>query len=850
MALLLLAGLLFQAKPGFDFEVQSGSGLGISVAGVPIVKGSTLQYYEKGWLKGYYSTANAGQKVEKVDADTVLVTFAGYGGLATGTVNYHRDGDRLKVHYDLHWGDADPAEIELTAGLISAQSLQSGTLTADGVASRSLKTHEYSGGGDFENRRYAHDSSDYIFDSPLSRVEVKTSVPTTLFDARGYAQDYAEGKALWWLGHLDLSISKEKPVSFDVEWQIDPRPIAEPKSAEIVVTSIPDPNVIKPDEAPPLIIPTPTVNQLNFKKALEFTGAYDWPAGKVRFWATDFVAGLAKRYEIPAVSPKSTHMKVDGGVSKLGLHPGGFQITITDDSISVLGEEDEGLHNGLRRLAQLAFVQNGKIVLPTGYIKESPKIVWRGAHLFVGPDARSFQKKLWDRVLLPLGFNKAVLQCERTKWDCLPKLQSAKDTMTKSELAKLFDDYRSNGVEPIPLIQSFGHMEWLFEGGQNLDLAINPKVPYTIDPRNPKSKDMLVSLWNEACELLKPTMIHFGCDEADMEGFPNDHASLMSDLWALQMPILHDISTKHDAKMMIWGDEGLAPGEAIDATNGESKELSAKRRAAIPKGSWIADWHYKADTKAENFLPSLQLWKKEGFVPVASTWYQPDDIRSFDLAADVEHTGTLQTTWSGYTSDERTMDENFEQYSAMVLASEYSWSSRFDAIKQLGYDPGAVFRKLYYGTPRPVTPRGGQQIFQGTSQTDLVDGDMRLKLGEPISLRSLISASQAPTSVHLAVSAKGAHLAIAMDTLNRCDIGDAVADLTFEFADGKSLKQRLNYGLHVRAVDDTAASSHSDTVNGISILEIPFGSPAQLKGVKIEALSPSAGLRIHGMIVW
>ena len=850
MASLLLAALLFQTKPAFDFDVNPGSGLNLSVSGVPIIKGSTLQYYQKGWVRGYYSTTYGEESVERIDADTIRETISGYNGIATGTVTYHREGNKLKVHYDLHWGDADPAEIELTAGMISAQALQAGTLTADGAATRSLKLKKYAGGGDFENRRYAPDSSDLVFDAPLTRLEAKMSQPTTFFDARGYAQDYANGKALWWLGDLSLDVSKEKPVTFDVEWQIDPKPILDSKAVQITLASNPAKDVISPDEHMPPVVPRGVVNQLSAKKTLEFTGAYDWPAGRVRFWAADFLGGLARRFELPPVSPNAAHIQVDGGVSKLGLHPGGYQITITENSISVLGEEDEGLHDGLRRLAQLAFVQGGKLVFPTGYLRESPKIVWRGVHLFVGPEARSFQQKLWERVLLPLGFNKVVLQCERTKWDCLPNLRESKDAMTKAELGKLFDDYRAIGVEPIPLIQSFGHMEWFFKGNQNLDLAVNPKIPYTLDPRNPKSKVILDSLWAEACDLLKPTTLHFGCDEVDMRGFPNDHGSLLTDLWAMQMPVLHEIATQHDAKMMLWGDEALAPGEAIDATNGESADMAAKRRAAIPKGSWIGDWHYKADQKAEDFLPSLQLLKKSGLVPVASTWYQPDNIGSFDLAADVEHTGTLQTTWSGYTSDERTMDENFEQYSAMVLASEYSWSSRFDAVDKLGYDPGSIFRKLFYGTPRPTTQRAGDRFFQGSGTADLVDGDMHFQLGDPIALRSLISAPQAPPSVDLSISGKGSHLGLVMDTLDQCDFGEPVADLTIELADGKTLKQRILYGQQVRSSEDGAASSRADTVNGLSVLEIPFGSAATVRGLKIDSLSPSAGFRIHGMIIW
>ncbi len=61
-----------------------------------------------------------------------------------------------------------------------------------------------------------------------------------------------------------------------------------------------------------------------------------------------------------------------------------------------------------------------------------------------------------------------------------------------------------------------------------------------------------------------------------------------------------------------------------------------------------------------------------------------NNIRSIDLAADVEKCGTLQTTWPGDFSSEQTMIENMEQFSAMVLAGDYSWSTRYDSVSKIG----------------------------------------------------------------------------------------------------------------------------------------------------------------------
>jgi hypothetical protein len=380
---------------------------------------------------------------------------------------------------------------------------------------------------------------------------------------------------------------------------------------------------------------------------------------------------------------------------------------------------------------------------------------------------------------------------------------------------------------------------------------VNPKVPYTLDPRKPKSKEMLTALWDEACDLLKPATIHFGCDEMDMRGFPNEDASFVTDLWRLQMPVLKEIAEKHNAQMMLWGDEGLAPGEAVDAMNGQSPGEAAKRRAAIPKGALIADWHYKADPRIETFLPSLQLWKKEGFKPIATAWYQPDNVRSIDLAADVEKCGTLQTTWCGYFSNEQGFIESFEQFSAMVLAADYSWSTRYDSVSKLGYDPGQVLRQMYFGQPRPVSPVAGFQLFQGASKRDLTSGDLRFKLGDPIGLRSLLTAPQAPTAVDLTVAAKGKHIAFAFDTLDQCDEGETIGDLTIRQGGGQVLlHQPLLYGRHVRTASDTAMTPLADRAAGLSIIEFDLPAAADIGAIHIETIAARGGLRLHGIVLW
>jgi hypothetical protein len=395
-------------------------------------------------------------------------------------------------------------------------------------------------------------------------------------------------------------------------------------------------------------------------------------------------------------------------------------------------------------------------------------------------------------------------------------------------------------------------MQWFFEKHQNLDLAVNPDIPYTLDPRKPQSREKLEAIWDEAFNLLKPSTIHFGCDEIDMLGFPLNSTDLVTELWKDQIPILGGIATKHGAQMMLWGDMALAPKEAIDAQNGVSMEEAAKRRAVIPKGSFIADWHYKPESKIEAFLPSLQLWKSEGFKPVASAWSRPENVRSFDLAADVEKCGTLQTTWCGYFSNEEALIENFNQFSAMVLAADYSWSTRYDSISKLGYDPTEVFRKMYFRKARSIVTLAGTQAFFGdTAKQDLVDEDMHFKVGEPIQFRSLISAPNAPTRAGLLLSGKGRHVALLVDTMDIAEDAELLGRIHVDVTSGTSpIGLDLRYGRNIRNREDLSATPLADRVNGLCVIEMDLPSVVNIRSIQIESLSAEGGLRIHSAIIW
>lgn len=832
-------GLLFllQTNPSFDFEVQPNQGLTVTAKGIPIIRGSGFQYYAPGWKRGYYSSNWQGQSVRKIDDDTVQATFR--NGSASGQVTYKRSGDKLLVDYTFNWDSDEPAEIELNEGLVWVPPFQDGSITLDGAA-RTLPQLAPRGG--LDKRLLGKPALSTTLTGMVAKVTLTSSETMSTFDGRKYDQDWAQRAPVYWQGILDLPMKKGEPKRVHAEYTFDVKDSVKGAPKVLMIPPMPLADAVLPDESIPPLIPNPKMSILDYGNTLTLTNLWRLPAGRPKFFDL-FRDELDRHFEMPAPGTLPDRVSFDGGMSEFKKPPGTYHLKITKDSISVYGQEAAGLRNGIYRLIQLAFVKDGKVCLPTGVIEDEPRSDFRGVHLFVGPKALEFHQKLWANVLRPLGFNKVVLQCERTDWKALPGVHT-NITMSQPDLVKLFNWYRSQDVEPIPLIQSFGHMEWLFANGKNRDLAVNPDNPYAIDPRKPEARELVGKIWDEAIAALHPKTIHVGLDEVDMIGFPKKDPALVTDMWKTLLPFLGDVAKRNQVDLMLWGDEGLAPGEAVDATNGTDEENALERRKAIPKGSFIADWHYKADEDHAPFLKSLQTWKLMDLVPIATTWYRPENIRGFDVAADVEGTGTLQTTWNGYESNEDNMLRDLDQYSAMVLAADYGWSARLDKINELPYDPMAVFAKMYNVHQTPLTAQPGLAIGRGDIFTC---GNIKFsKLTESSLTGILPSDANSPDTLEIKLAGKAQEVAVAL----ACDIespnAETIGEATLTYQDGTTEKTELRYGLHVRADSDDKATFYGVRDKGRTCLRIP-AQAKDLRSITFTAANRYSGLRVDGV---
>jgi Glycosyl hydrolase family 20, domain 2 len=510
----------------------------------------------------------------------------------------------------------------------------------------------------------------------------------------------------------------------------------------------------------------------------------------------------------------------------------GYEIEIKEKLISIQYKTPQGLQHAVHTLVQLTKNVNGQLVIPQGMIKDEPSIAWRGIHMFTGPTSWELHRRMYDRILFPLKMNKVVLQCEQAQWKTRPELHNS-ISVPMNHLKAEFDYLRKHHNEPIPLIQSLGHMEWFFKPKQNRFMAVNPQYPYTLNPILPQSQKAVKQLWDEIFALLKPTTMHIGFDEIGMIGFNQPREKEVA-YFKKQINLLHNYAQQKNAKLMLWGDMGLGPGEGPDALNGHTKERSATIRSFIPKGSYVADWHYINNANPEIYKPNLQIWKQNNNLPLASPWLWPNNVRGFVHAAIDENAGVLQTTWADFESSEKNMLLNIEQFGAYILAMDYAWSGRKELPEQLPYNAIEEWVTGYYSQAKPIKNKNGWRMnepmqFQNISSTS------------HINLPSACKFNFSNTS------ASGFLLKATTETI--LQEGTPVAEVIFYNGNQVVFKKQLRYGVDVRSnTDARMIYAYTKGKDEKTLYEF-FQKQLNLTGIELKNLHPAGGLKINELLL-
>ncbi len=841
-------------KTASPWQIDFNAARGVSVAyrGVPIIRRSSLYVVKPGWSGLIFD-----QRAQKIDsqtrADGAVLASAENADFASRYELIPVDDTHFELRFRGEMKRDVPAQIEFAAGYFNANLFANRPFRAKKSGDAPFSSGIVPAFPLFEKLEandLAPDFETLEWDSRIGKITLQaTSKSRVSFaDARRETQNWAKEAPIFWCGWLAGAqpLKFGAPVEMTLQISVE-APQFDPKSrpqTQIQPLLQPVSDAVSTRDKPLQVVPRPQKMSVGVGPAFALQNGVkvnvSAPRGETRLSAA-LGKMLREEWQIETAAPRETASAssycriVIGGLpnsvsdsKSWTMKTDAYRLRADQNGIEIEAPTARGAFYGIQTLAQLIRPsQNGAQVSPA-FIEDFAALGFRGAHWFPSASGVPFHKKLIG-VMARAKMNTAIIQCEAAKWDSHPEI-AAPNSVSKADLRELVALCRANFIEPIPLINTPGHAEWMFRNGSNLDLAEDAKTPYAYAINNPKSRAFIQEILGEAIEVFRPKTFHIGHDEVTLRGrFPNPESRFRiagqsaTDLVMGNLAWLHGWLGEKNIKTMVWSDMFLHPdegpkGQEVDAASAPSVSEAQKRRRMLPADVIVADWHYGGNQK----YPSLDLFKADGLQTVAATWNTPGNICYFSRAAQQNGSlGLVQTTWAGYFPDAQTLESQLSQFTAFVLAGDYAWSNRDEAPSALPYDVVAQWSAAY--APEPGGESAGKLVDLDAAASVSPENWLGLGVGRDLSAlfteksavrrfddvdfqipaRKLIALSGAPrelapigasSELTLQINARAAQIALLHASLWSVPDGVTAATMTVEYEDGTTSEFALKTG--------------------------------------------------------
>ncbi|WP_245556479.1 glycoside hydrolase family 20 zincin-like fold domain-containing protein [Deinococcus aquatilis] len=495
----------------------------------------------------------------------------------------------------------------------------------------------------------------------------------------------------------------------------------------------------------------------------------------------------------------------------------GYALWVEAGGAYVVGADARGTYLGAQTLRQLLTTTGLKFAR----ISDSPALPQRIAMIYLDQYSAAVNDKLIP-MLAALKYNSVLVMSNYVQWDAARAGGwSHPGGATKAEAARVAALARSYGLEPIPLIETLGHVEWMYYGGKNLDLRQDPdsQNPFSYDTLNPATYSRVVlPILKEAVDVFKPKVIHIGHDEIrNRDRFPareNGKALGFEKLFVGDVLKLHDFLKEQGVATMIWHDTAFA-----DSVIGTLP-------AQLPKDLQVAYWNYAPG----NSFGLLGRIKALGFPVLGASWDEVGNAEGYArAAAQVDASGMIQTRWTGYFGNPSIWDGAAEQGVAFVRAANSFWNPaagsvpNAEGIYRTTYQPDAY--RSAAGTLVNLAPLVTRSLTDNDEKGWILKGadiDLRnLKTGinrfgaykfnvtGAVMLRgSRPAAKDLPERVTVELGRKASSIAFLHTTgWPAATAREVIGRYEVRYADGSMVSQPLEYGRHIRAWTDTLTTS-------------------------------------------
>ena len=334
----------------------------------------------------------------------------------------------------------------------------------------------------------------------------------------------------------------------------------------------------------------------------------------------------------------------------------GYTLEISDAGVTVSAYLDEGLLQGVQTLRQI--IRQSGWCWPALTVEDEPAFAARGFYHDVTRGripTLAWLKELADEMCF-YKLNQLQLYVEHTYlFRDMPELHSVAGTpLTAEEITELDGYCAARGIDLVPSLSTFGHLLELLRTKRFCHLCElenaaefpstmpNRMAHHTIDPTNPESLRLVLSMIDEYMALFRSPYFNICADETFDLGKGRNQGREERALYMDFVKALCGHVVSRGRTPMFWGDIVLKFPDAL---------------SELPEGTICLNWGYSANVPEDSTRILAQAGARQYVCPGVSGWNQwmprirtgyHNIRRMAEYGAKYGAEGLLNTDWGDY----------------------------------------------------------------------------------------------------------------------------------------------------------------------------------------------------------
>lgn len=549
----------------------------------------------------------------------------------------------------------------------------------------------------------------------------------------------------------------------------------------------------------PVIFPLPQQMQLSgqsfvFDSSVQIAVPTDATAEDLLL-ARELTAELSDRYGVAVPTTRMARLPANAKVIVMGnatnplvralltergqavdaRQPGqeGYVLQVDARVAWVAGSDEAGAFYGMQSLRQLLRVQGKRVELRGATVRDWPHKAFRGVRLYLpGRNNIPFFKRFLRDFMALYKFNQVVIEMNAAmRLDRHPELNAGwvefarelinsrrnrpdgprgentdsthHDTgdgavLEQQEVAEIVAWARRYHIDVVPEIPSLTHSYYLLTRHREIAEIPDAEWPDAYCPSNPKSYELILDVFDEFIDVMKPRMVNIGHDEwrITLGACPKCRTRDIRDLFAEDVRKLHAHLTQRKVGVMMWGDhliedlrgkEGFydmktASGLKYRRPGGLTPE---QVKAGIPKDILIANWFWQDGLTGQGEVNDVRL-QDWGFRQVIGN-FEPHIKNWAERSARPSVLGGMSSVWAATTETNLGKDLMYQ----MLGCQNLLWSKHWPDEKEMNGLVQAMMpevRERMSGRP-PFSASGDPQASIPLPGASASDASVALRSG-------------------------------------------------------------------------------------------------------------------------